>query len=253
MLFYAYILGFPPSLLRAYTFICFHAIQSIFCRGLKTEDLLLNTAICVLFIDPLNFISLGCFLSFGAVSGIIYFYPLISTVLIPQSNHIYSNLMWGFWLKQGAISLCAGIFTMPALLSAFGIYPYSSLLANMILVPLIGILMPLLIGGTSLYALSNGELSFPITMARWGIEIFIGVTQKLADKSLAVSYDSIFCLPFFANTFLLFCLLGLKYYGKESQKQKKARSLLCFCAIVCILLLSPLTGIVENYLLSKKP
>ena len=239
---YMFFLGFPVSLLRAFTFLSFHALQSFIYRKVSTHDLLLNSALALLFLQPHNFLSLGTFLSFGAVSGILYFY----SILWREMSRIKLRLCRPL-LQQLTISVCAGLFTLPILLYAFGAYSYSSLVANVLLVPFIGILMPLLIGALFLAILSGGAFLFLMKIARQLTEYFIALTEWLSNFSFYISYESIFSLPFWVNLFLIFSLTILRHYAKEEKKSGRG---LLFCragCLFCILLLSPFSGILEKY------
>ena len=239
---YMFFLSFPVSLVRAFTFLSFHALQSFLYRKISIHDLLLNSAICLLFLQPSNFLGLGTFLSFGAVSGILYFYPILWREFSRVKLILCKPL-----LQQLAISICAGLFTLPILLYAFGAYSYSSLLANVLLVPFVGILMPLLIGGITLALLSGGALLFLVKAARQLTEYFISLTQWLSDFSFYIHYESVFSLPFWANLFLIFSLTILQYYNKHQSKAGKNRLIFSVASVFCILLLSPLSGIFEKY------
>lgn len=239
---YMFFLSFPVSLVRAFTFLSFHALQSFLYRKIKIHDLLLNSALALLFLQPHNFLGLGTSLSFGAVSGILYFYP----ILWREFSRIQSALCRPL-LQQLAISVCAGLFTLPILLYSFGAYSYSSLVANVILVPFVGILMPLLIAGIALAALSGDTLLFLAQIARQLTDHFISLTQYFSDFSFYIPYRSMLSLPFFVNLLLLFSLMVLGYYNKRKNKAGKKPIFFAAASVFCILLLSPLSGILEKH------
>ena len=236
---YMYLLGFPISLLRAFTFLGLHALQSFIHRKVSRHDLLLNSAICILFIQPQSFLSLGTMLSFGAVSGILYFYPILWEQLGKIKIPFITQM-----LQQSAISICANLFTIPLIIYAFGGYSYSSLLANIVLVPFVALLMPILFGGIAIGIASQGSLLIFTEFSRQATAYFILLTQWLANFNYYVNYNSLFCLPFLANSLLIVSLLGIAYYQKY--KKDKRHVLLFGNAVLCILLLSPITGILET-------
>ncbi len=235
---YMFLLGFPISLLRAFTFLSFHALQSFIYRKISIHDLLLNSSIFILFIQPESFLSLGTLLSFGAVSGILYFYP----ILWHQLGNIKIFLLRPI-LQQSTISICANLFTLPIIIYTFGGYSYSSLPANILLVPFVGLLMPILFIGIGIGLISGGSLLFFTEIGRQVTEYFILLTQWLANFNYYVRYDSLVCLPFLANGLLIASLLGLAYYKKYKQDRKY--TLLLSSTILCTILLSPITGLFE--------
>ena len=240
---YMFLLGFPISLIRSFSFLSFHALQSFLYRQISTKDLLLNSAICVLFLQPKSFISLATFLSFGAVSGILYFYNIIWKQLLAFRLGPAKIIF-----QQSTISIAASLFTTPLILFVFGAYSYSSLLANLLLVPFVGVLMPLLIAGILLALLSNGTFIFIIKFSRLLIEYFIFLTDWLAGFSLYINYNSLFCMPFFATILLIVSLLSLEYYWPKKIINKTKYKILLSIAFICLLVLSPLGGIIEKYL-----
>ena len=211
-------------------------------RKISIHDLLLNSALCLLFVQPHNFLSLGTFLSFGAVSGILYFYPILWREFARLKLGLCKPL-----LQQLAISVCAGLFTLPILLYAFTAHSYSSLLANVLLVPFVGVLMPLLIGSFALALLSGGHLFFMMEISRLLTGYFISLTEWLSSFSFYVPYESVLSLPFWVNLLLIFSLTILRYSDKEGAKANQSQTLSRVTCLFCILLLSPLSGIFEKY------
>ncbi len=235
---YMFLLDFPLSLMRAFCFLSFHALQSFVHRKISTHDLLLNSAICILFVQPQSFLGIGSALSFGAVSGILYFYPLCqkeaSRCKFPPVKYV---------LQQGALSTCAGLFTMPVLLYAFGAYSYSSIIANILLVPFVGLLMPLLIGGISLAIISDGTLLFASKAAKALTEYFIELSTWLKQFSYYAHYDSLLSYPLLMNSILLLCLGSMYRYRRHAKQSKLAASAKerwhIAMLLLCVCLLSP--------------
>ncbi len=239
---YMFFLGFPVSLLRAFIFLSFHALQSFIHRKITLHDLILNSAICIVLLQPDTFLSLGTFLSFGAVTGILYFYPVFQKYIKNIRIGLFKPL-----LQQVNITICASLFTLPIVLYAFHGYSYSSFLANMLLVPFVSILMPLLIGALTLGIVSGGAILFLSKIARIAVEMFISSTEWLAQFNLFVNYDDFFCIPFFANATLLFSLFYSKYYNHFKINLPQKKMILGGVSLVSIFFLSPFFGPIEKY------
>ncbi|EMY79296.1 competence protein [Leptospira weilii serovar Ranarum str. ICFT] len=134
-------LGYPVSLARAWIFAGMLLFQGLFFRKLRSADLLLGSAWILWIADPPRFYTVSFCLSFGAVAGIFFFsYPIqIACDFLSDENRITS-----FFKENLSISFSAGLGTMPVLLFAFGSFSFGSILLNLILVPLAGILLPIL-------------------------------------------------------------------------------------------------------------
>ncbi|AOP32845.1 competence protein [Leptospira tipperaryensis] len=134
-------LGYPVSLTRAWIFAGILLVQGLFFRKLRPVDLLLCSAWILWIWDPPRFYSVSFCLSFGAVTGIFFFsYPIqVSLGFLSNENSILS-----FFKENLTVSFSAGLGTMPVLLFSFGAFSFGSILLNLLVVPLAGILLPIL-------------------------------------------------------------------------------------------------------------
>lgn len=137
-LIYLLALDVPVSLLRAFCFLTSHAAQSLFHRHVPIRELLVNTALAVLVLAPHEFYQIGTALSFGAVGGILYFSRILRQT-------IFTSRRWKLAGDHAAISLAAGVCTVPLIVVFFEQHPALSLPANVLLVPLVGVLLPLIV------------------------------------------------------------------------------------------------------------
>jgi ComEC/Rec2-related protein len=150
-LLYLLALDTPVSLLRAFCFLTSHAVQSLVHRHVPVRELLVNTALIVLALAPGDFFQIGTALSFGAVGGILYFSRILKTTL-------FAAPIWTAAGPHAAVSLAAGVCTVPLIVLFFEQHPALSLPANLLLVPLIGVLLPLIAGACALTAFGVGAL-----------------------------------------------------------------------------------------------
>jgi|GEM_PF-2705403 len=128
ILFYQFLAGFFPSLLRATVMILVGGVSLLLDRDAEPLNLLSISGIAIVCVDPFQAFSLSFQLSFLALAGILALGPLVRRPLegrIPR-----------FILAPLAMSLGAQIATLPLVAVAFGSYYPSGLVASLILVPL---------------------------------------------------------------------------------------------------------------------
>ncbi|TGN02839.1 ComEC/Rec2 family competence protein [Leptospira dzoumogneensis] len=169
-LIYLACLGFPISLARAWIFSAWILLQSLFFRRSKPADLLISSAGLVYLWDPVRSFGVSFLLSFGAVSGILLLLPCFQKCLppVPEDKTIVDRFI-GFWRENLLVSLSAGIGTLPSLIYYFGSYSFGSLGLNLILVPICGILLPLLYFSLVLESMYLSIFAQPI----WQIVLFL--------------------------------------------------------------------------------
>ncbi|MDI7225653.1 ComEC/Rec2 family competence protein [Leptospira santarosai] len=174
-------LGYPISLSRAWIFAGMLLFQGLFFRKLRPVDLLLGSAWILWIADPPGFYTVSFCLSFGAVAGIFLFsYPIqVACNFLSDENRI------SFFLKENlSISFSAGLGTMPVLLLTFGSFSFGSILLNLIVVPLAGILLPILYVSLIIQKIKLTFLSEPFwSITEFLIQILIYLSETLS-KSL---------------------------------------------------------------------
>ncbi|EQA35251.1 competence protein [Leptospira inadai serovar Lyme str. 10] len=144
-LFYFSFLGFPVSLARAWVFSSFLLLQTLFFRKTRPSDLLLASAGILFFWDPARSFGVSFLLSFGAVASILLLKPCLD-LCFPQEVEEAGVLkkIGTFFRENLTLSFAAGLGTFPTLVAYFGTFSFGSLGINLLLVPLCGILLPLL-------------------------------------------------------------------------------------------------------------
>ncbi|MBI4864518.1 MAG: ComEC/Rec2 family competence protein, partial [Candidatus Riflebacteria bacterium] len=131
---YAFMTGESPSVLRATFMACVFILGQLLARPLSIYTSLAFSAIALLLIDPLSIFTASFQLSFLAVLSIAYLTPPLMTrldFLPPYLNSLVST------------SLSASLGTAPVLATSFGSLSLVSPLANLVVVPLFGIIMPI--------------------------------------------------------------------------------------------------------------
>jgi competence protein ComEC len=128
LVFYQFLAGLLPSLLRATVMILVGGVAAFLDRDREPVNLLCISGIVILLGDPFQASSLSFQLSFLALAGILAIGPLVQRPLegrIPR-----------FILMPLAMSIGAQIATLPIVVARFGVYYPSGILAGLVLVPL---------------------------------------------------------------------------------------------------------------------
>lgn len=222
---YAIIAGLAPSIIRATLMMSSYEILKTKTDELRPLSTLYMTLFFILLFTPQNVTSLGLWLSFTAVWGILTFYNHVAYIYrfsFPPFRYIYNSL---------ALSFVAQISTMPILLYTFGTFPNMFLLSNLLTVPLIApiilgaitalILSPISTIGAEIIAMPVNDLTtFVCHCAKW-IASF--------EYSLTTDID-------FGITDLIFSMLALYYLSVWLEENKHRYIIMSISAIVLIII-----------------
>jgi competence protein ComEC len=134
--------GGKPSVVRASIMAGLYVISPIVNRPGNIWNIIGFAACLLLAYDPLYIMGLGFILSFSAVISIIYFYGLFEKLLpeIINPTHIQNSFLKNT-LSLFLVSLSAQIGTLPITAAFFHKIPIISLVANVIIVPIIGVIV----------------------------------------------------------------------------------------------------------------
>jgi ComEC/Rec2-related protein len=135
-LFYLNTLNYPVSLSRAYYFAIALVFSKILFRNIRPIDLLVVTSFLIIFFKADSFLSVGFNLSFSAVAGIFFIKPKLDQFIFHGNKNI--------WSENLTVSLSAILGTFCSTYFYFSGYSFGGLLANLFLVPLTGLLLPIL-------------------------------------------------------------------------------------------------------------
>jgi competence protein ComEC len=173
--FYGYLIGFPPSLLRANIMFSIILIGQIMAEPYDAINSLFFAMFILLIINPMWIFNLGFQLSFIASFSIIYFTPKIKDIFYLYKNKLTDTL-------SGLLAVQVGL--LPVQVYYFNKISIISILANLIIAPILS--FSLIIGGIII-----GLSYFP--------GIFISVLRKLLDTILSIQFklvDILYRLPF---------------------------------------------------------
>jgi len=128
LLFYQFLAGFMPSLLRATVMIVIGGIAVLLDRDHEPINVLALSGIVLLLIDPFQAFTLSFQLSFLALAGILVIGALFQR---PLASHLPRFLLLAVAMSAGAQAA-----TLPLVIARFGSYYPSGLVASLVLVPL---------------------------------------------------------------------------------------------------------------------
>lgn len=135
---YSAICGFSPSSLRAVVMMSVIELSSLAKRQSDMGSTLCVAAFIVLLIDPVNIYSLGFWLSFSAVAGIMSFYSVLNRFDPFRSKSFLSKYVY----SALCVSVVAQIATQPISLLYFHRFPTYFLINNIVVIgfiyPIVG-------------------------------------------------------------------------------------------------------------------
>ncbi len=142
LIIYAFVVGLPPSVVRASLMASLVLIGMAVERRVDVYNMLGFSAIVILLFDSKQIFHPGFQLSFSAVASIVYFYPrfyrFISKIFPHFNKPILSQI-----LTLVLVSTSAQILTLPFTISYFNKISLIYIIANVLIVPLVGITVPL--------------------------------------------------------------------------------------------------------------
>lgn len=218
---YAFICGFSPSVVRAVVMICIFMLSRIL--GLRNDSMsTLSVAACVLLMfNPLNLFDLSFLMSFLAVIGIIFFAKPIKSSMsyLPQKLSSMLSL---------SISVNIGIF--PIMICYFGSLSWLFVVANMIIVPLISMIYPIIFI-LSLLSSFIPYMGYALLPFNYMIEGIIYLTQAIAGlnvPSITLSVSKLFMVIY------IIIMTLVSPYIFTSKRFKKGIAILALCVVtVC--------------------
>tara|TARA_Y100000034_G_scaffold21881_1_gene25198 strand:- start:52516 stop:54846 length:2331 start_codon:yes stop_codon:yes gene_type:complete len=182
LFFFCLLTGGKPSVIRASLMAGIYILTPIVNRQGNLWNTVFFSAFLILLYDPLYIIDLGFVFSYTAVLSIITFYDLFQKIL-PEHLRVKAikskpvQFIYGLFL----VSLSAQIGTLPITAYYFDRIPIISLIANVIIVPIVGILVAvgfsiLFLGWVPFIGDLIGQSAWFITkVITWLADIFSGV------------------------------------------------------------------------------
>lgn len=136
ILFYAALTGFSPSVTRAAVMFSLMAFGQMLRRHGSIYNIIFVSALGMLVYDTNLLFDVSFQLSYVAVLGIIYLYPILFELY--QPSHRITHFFWSLV----CLSLAAQLSTFPLALYYFNLFPTWFLLTNLIVVPAATLILP---------------------------------------------------------------------------------------------------------------
>lgn len=195
---YVFVAGMSASIVRAAIMLSINCIGKMLGQKGFTFNTLAIAAFFSLIFKPLSLYDISFQMSFGAVFAILYFQPKL-TKLYSSKNRLGKKL-WDMF----AVSLSAQLGVFPLVLYYFGTFPVYFFIANLIIVPLIGLIIYLLTPLIAISLLSSLQLQiFDLIQ-----NLLYTITQFIINLTLRTVYI-IETLPFVQITDSYLTLLQL--------------------------------------------
>lgn len=211
--FYAYIIGSPPSVLRANIMFSLLLLSELWREPYDSINTLFFALFLMIIINPFWIFSIGFQLSFIATFFIIYLTPKLSGIFYPYDSNIIKSL-------AGILSVQFGLLPIQAYY--FNRIPLIAVVANLILIPLFSIclilsmvLIPFSFISRIIAKSISLVINFLLNIQSYGIELF----NYFSYLSLKLSSPSIMgILIYYIFIFVLFGILKVENLNKRVTK-----------------------------------
>lgn len=180
---YAFIAGFGISVVRAALMIMAFLLAVLFGRERDPVNILALAALAILAFSPLALFDVSFQLSFAAVASILFIVPRLTAFIPrgqPEKKPVHPRLSKAFsgFLLFLAVTLAAALGTAPLIVYYFNLLSPVTLLANVLIVPIMGYLV-ILIG---MAVILTAPLSHTLTAGLVKVSSWLtGLSISLAD------------------------------------------------------------------------
>lgn len=185
LLFYMMVTGASSSIVRATIMGCVLVIGTAIERRTDIYNSICVAAVIVLLLDPLQLYDVGFQLSFAAVLSIVALYPKLERLveIIPAAWEEVRILI-PVW-KVFAVSLAAQLGTLPFTAYYFERVSLVSLIANILVVPLVGLNLILACMTLAADAISAGIAAIYAAFNELLVNILLGFVREAASVPFA--------------------------------------------------------------------
>ncbi|MBI2429655.1 MAG: DNA internalization-related competence protein ComEC/Rec2 [Ignavibacteriales bacterium] len=154
LVYYTFLTGASPSIVRASIMSGIVLVGKFFEQKTDSYNVLGLSAVLMFLYDPKQLFDVGFQLSFSAVFSMVYFYPKLNSIVknIPEPLEEF-KIITPVW-QLFALSLAAQIGTIPFTAYYFGKVSLISLFANLLVVPLVGVIVTIGLTGALLGVVS---------------------------------------------------------------------------------------------------
>ena len=227
MLIYCAVVGFSPSITRAVLMALLMYIAGLRMRRYDPLTSLSFAALVLLLINPLTLFDIGFILSFMSVLGIIAMSEKIGRLLSFMPKYI---------AQLAAVSISAQIAILPFQILYYGSVSLISVFANLIVVPLIGVMLAFGYAGTALSFILPKALAGFISAPGYMIA---SVVKPINSICASVPFGSVNLYDPWAIVTVLFYACLILFFCTKKYKI----SIACAAACIALFALEPLLGL----------
>ena len=217
ILIFSFVTGNQPSVVRASIMTSLFLLSLLIERERDILNLWALAALVILFINPSTLFDVGFQLSFMATLGLILWVPKLERLLL---SGFRNRLLKSYVALPFFVSLSAQVFTYPITAYYFNNVSLYSLFANLLIVPLTGLVV--MVGVISaILSLLSLKLSLLFTSFNWlGLDLILRILSffsSLPYAALKVSSPSyIFILVFYIFLVAIIFQKNLKRFATAS-------------------------------------
>ena len=209
LLFYAFLAGSPPSVVRAVVMTIMILGARLFERKADVYNSLAAAAIFIFMIDPKQFMMPGFQLSFAAVISIVALYPSFKKMfdLLPKS--LKDMKIVRSIAALASVSLAAALGTLPLTSYYFEKISIIGLVANLVIVPLTGIVLAMGITAITFSFVSDFIALLYAETARLGAALLLWFVKYFGSLPFAYmdyKFDGKSAVVYFGMLILIFSL-----------------------------------------------
>lgn len=206
--FYGSIVGFPVSIVRAALMLSILIIAQLFNKQTNTINTLWGAAFIILLFNPFALYSLSFQYSFLAVLGIVNIQKKLNRFLNPK------NKLLNYIVQLFTVSLSAQFYTFPLTLYYFNELQIASIIANVLIVPIMSIYLYLSIAHLLLY-----NFEFLNQYTAYIIDQFYFFILKTTEwlTQLLFHLNHKIYITGFSIAILYFILISLSFWTKKSR------------------------------------
>jgi competence protein ComEC len=228
---YTLLAGFQVSSQRAMIMVLAFLASILMGREREVWSTLSLAGLIVLLFDPNALFSISFQLSFMAVIGILWLAPAIMNLFhrsesLPPERKPVRNRLTEYFLGLAAVSFAATVFLLPLTCYYFHRIPLVSIMANLTVVPLLGIwVIPLGLLSAAAVPFSEGTAGFFLQIASWGLDLLMTITEFWAN----LPWSSIWTVtPNLFEMILFYLLIFFVFFFKRLRWAKTGLAIVAF-------------------------
>jgi competence protein ComEC len=220
---FAFVTGLSGSVVRAATMFSLISVGKNWSRSANSFNIIAASAVLILMWKPFMLMDVGFQLSYAAVIGITAFVPHMNWWMTRETN--VGDFVW----RTTSMSLAAQAGTLPLTLFYFKQFPLLFLFANILVIPISGVL---LIGGMAMALLQwTGKLAHVIGLVLQFICWFMNeLIMLFSSLSFAVIHTG--DVHWWQAALILLALVMLSQYFLSYRKSYFFMVLACLCFMV---------------------